>query len=79
MKSIDQYPIDLPIRLTAVLKRMRRAKGLTETAAGRLIGVSGKRIARLEEHPGNARFDLFARYVEALGGRINISQAARPR
>ena len=54
---------------------MRRGRGLSQAAAGRLIGVTGKHIARIEANPGNARFDLFARYIGALGGRLRLVKA----
>lgn len=76
MKPADEYIIEIPIRLTAVLRAMRRAKGLSQAAAGNLVGVSRKRVAQIEERPGDIQIDLFARYVSALGGRVVISSSA---
>lgn len=60
--------------LCEVLKNMRQSRGLSHAAAGRLIGVSAKRVARIEQRPGNTRFDLFARYIEAIGGSLHLSK-----
>ncbi len=62
--------------LSEVLRKMRQVRGLSQVAAGRLIGVSPKRIARIEQRPGNFRFDLFVCYVAALGCRLYVSKRA---
>ena len=69
------YPIDTPAQLRAVLRALRQARGLSQEQAGTLLGVSQKRIARIEAAPGRASLDQVAKLVALLGGRLSIQDS----
>ena len=69
------YPINTSTQLRAVLRGLRKAHGLSQADAGTRIGVSQKRLARIEAAPGVTSFDQIARLVSALGGRLVIQDA----
>ena len=72
------YPVDNPGQLRAVLKALRQSRHLSQAAAGRLLGVNQKRIARIESAPGVTSFTQIARLVAAYGGRVVIVDAPAP-
>jgi HTH-type transcriptional regulator / antitoxin HipB len=72
------YPVSTAQQLSAVLRGMRKARGLTQAQAGQLLGVNQKRAARIENTPGVTSFDQIARLVSALGGRIVIELKDAP-
>jgi HTH-type transcriptional regulator/antitoxin HipB len=67
------YPVTTSRQLQTVLRALRQTQGLSQTQAGLRLGVSQKRIARIEAKPGVTGFDQIARLVSALGGRLVIS------
>jgi HTH-type transcriptional regulator/antitoxin HipB len=73
------YPIDTPARVRAVLRGLRQARGLSQAQVGRLLGVSQKRVARIEAAPERTSFDQIARLVALLGGRVVIEEASAGR
>lgn len=64
------YPVDTPQQLRIILRTLRQSRGLTQAQLGRLLGVSQKRIARIEAAPERTAFDQVARMVSAMGGRL---------
>ena len=66
------HPVSTPIQLAATLRALRKSRGLTQEAVGRLLGVSQKRVAWIESVPGRTSFDQLSRLVAALGGRMVI-------
>jgi len=64
------YPVSTALQLRAVLRGMRKARGLSQAQVGLLLGVNQKRAARIEGAPGLTAFDQIARLVAALGGRV---------
>jgi len=75
-----QYPVNTSAQLRTVLRGLRQNRGLSQTQAGALIGVSQKRIARIEAKPGVTSFDQIAKLVATMGGRLVLEQneAASP-
>jgi HTH-type transcriptional regulator / antitoxin HipB len=69
------YPINTSAQLRAVLRGLRKARGLSQADTGARIGVNQKRMARIESAPGVTSFDQIARVVSALGGRLVIQDA----
>lgn len=69
------YPVTTSRQLQTVLRALRRTQGLSQAQAGLRLGVSQKRMARIEAKPGVTGFDQIARLVSALGGRLVISTA----
>lgn len=68
------YPVDTPQQLKTILRTLRQSRGLTQEEVGRMLGVSQKRIARIEAAPEVTGFDQIARLVSALGGSIHIGE-----
>lgn len=69
------YLINTSPQLRAVLRGLRKARGLSQADTGARIDVSQKRLARIEAAPGVTSFDQIARLVSALGGRLVIQDA----
>ncbi|MBC5764685.1 helix-turn-helix transcriptional regulator [Ramlibacter sp. GTP1] len=67
--------MDTPQQLRVILRTLRQSRGLTQAQLGVLIGVSQKRIARIEAAPEVTSFDQIARMVAAMGCSIVIQQA----
>jgi HTH-type transcriptional regulator/antitoxin HipB len=67
------YPVATSGQLRTVLRALRQAQHLSQTQAGLRLGVSQKRLARIEANPGVTGFDQIARLVSALGGRLVIT------
>lgn len=66
------YPVTTSGQLRAVLRALRQTQHLSQAQAGLRLGVSQKRLARIEANPGVTGFDQIARLVSALGGRLVI-------
>lgn len=63
--SID-FPIHLTSQLREHLRALRKARGLTQAALGRLLGVGQARIAEIESNPGAVSVDQLMKVVSAL-------------
>jgi HTH-type transcriptional regulator/antitoxin HipB len=70
------YPVDTPQQLRTILRTLRQSRGLTQAQLGQLLGVSQKRIARIEAAPEVTAFDQIARMVSAMGGRLVVEDLA---
>jgi HTH-type transcriptional regulator/antitoxin HipB len=70
------YPVDTPSQLKIILRTLRQSRGMTQEQLGQRIGVSQKRIARIEAAPEVTSFDQIARIVTALGHRIVVEKPA---
>ena len=68
------YPVDTPQQLRTILRTLRQSRGLTQTQLGQVLGVSQKRIARIEAAPEVTAFDQISRMVSALGCRLIIEE-----
>lgn len=66
------YPIDTLAQARAVLRALRHGRGLSQAQVGQLLGVSQKRVARIESAPDRTSFDQIAKLVAILGGRVVI-------
>ncbi|APW37721.1 hypothetical protein RD110_11350 [Rhodoferax koreense] len=73
------YLADSPQQLRTILRSLRQARGMTQAQLGERIGVTQKRIARIEAAPEKTAYDQIARIVTALGGRLVIDEPARHR
>ncbi len=67
------YPVTTPGQLRTVLRALRHTQHLSQTQAGLQLGVSQKRLARIEANPGVTGFYQIARLVSALGARLVIT------
>lgn len=73
------YPVDTPQQLRTILRSLRQASGLTQAELGQRLGVTQKRIARIEAAPEVTAFDQIARMVTAMGYRLVIAEPPRHR
>jgi HTH-type transcriptional regulator / antitoxin HipB len=73
------YPVDTPQQLRTILRSLRQASGLTQAELGQRLGVTQKRIARIEAAPEVTAFDQIARMVTAMGYRLVIEEPPRNR
>jgi HTH-type transcriptional regulator/antitoxin HipB len=71
------YSVDTPQQLRTILRSLRQASGLTQAQLGQRIGVTQKRIARIEAAPEVTAFDQIARMVTAMGYRLVIEEPPR--
>ncbi len=71
------FPVTTSGQLRTVLRALRQMQHLNQTQAGLRLGVSQKRLARIEANPGVTGFDQIARLVSALGGRLVITTPTR--
>lgn len=74
------YPVNTPQQLRTMLRSLRQARGLTQEQLGQRLGVSQKRIARIEAAPEVTSFDQIAHIITALGYRLIVAdpQASPP-
>ena len=68
------YSVNTPQQLRTILRSMRQASGLTQAQLGERIGVTQKRIARIEAAPEVTAFDQISRMVTAMGYRLMIEE-----
>lgn len=73
------YSVNTPQQLRVILRSMRQASGLTQAQLGERIGVTQKRIARIEAAPEVTAFDQISRMVTAMGYRLMIEEQAAHR
>jgi HTH-type transcriptional regulator/antitoxin HipB len=73
------YAVDTPQQLRTILRTLRQSRGLTQVQLGQMLGVSQKRIARIEASPEVTAFDQIARIVALLGCRLTIDEPPQHR
>ena len=61
-----------PSQLTAYLRSLRRARGLTQADLGARLGVSAARISNIERNPGVLSTALLLKLLQALGARLEL-------
>lgn len=66
------YPIQTPSQLTTHLKSLRKAKGLSQTQLGLLLGIGQARIADIEKNPGLISVEQLLRILHALDTRLAL-------
>ena len=71
------YKVNSPQQLRTILRTLRQSRGLTQTQLGQMLGVTQKRIARIEAAPEVTAFDQIARMVSSMGCSLVIEEAPR--
>lgn len=71
------YPVGAPLQLRAVLKSLRKSRGLTQAQLGARLGLSQKRIAGIENNPQVTSIDQISRLVSLLGARLVVEDLDR--
>lgn len=85
MKTLDQYLKKLPAAQRAAveegaqrkiaalrLQQAREAAGLTQEQVAERMGVTQATLSRLEHRP-DVKLSNIRRYIEAIGGRLEVS------
>ena len=68
------YPIQTSSQLTIHLKSMRQAKGLSQAALGKLLGVGQVRIANIENDPGAISVEQLIKILQLLDTRLCLQE-----
>ena len=68
------YPVNTPQQLRTILRSLRQSRGLTQDQLGQRLGVTQKRIARIEAAPEVTSFDQIARMVTAMGYQLLVQE-----
>ena len=66
------FPIHLTSQLREHLRALRKARGLTQAALGRLLGVGQARIAEIESNPGAVSLDQLMKVLSALHATLML-------
>lgn len=74
--------MNTPIRtsgtLGPLLKRMRKARNLSQADLGKLIGLSQERISAIESAPEKVTMDKLLTVMMALGANFSVSDSSSP-
>jgi HTH-type transcriptional regulator / antitoxin HipB len=72
------YLVHTAAQLSAHLKSLRQAKGLSQTALGKLLGVGQVRIADIEKNPGAISVEQLIKILQLLDTRLVLQPASPP-
>ena len=80
------YPVYFSEQLKIHLRSLRKAKGLSQTRLGQMLGVPQPRISELEAKPGAISVDTLFKLLGALDAQMLLrvkakkeARASRPR
>jgi len=68
-----KYFIASPSQLSNALRNVRKAHGLSQGGAGKLVGLLPKTISALENRPGSVTIDSLLRLLSALDLELVIA------
>lgn len=68
------YHISTPMQLAHTLRDVRKSRGLSQDAAGKLVGLLPKTISGLENHPEAASVDSLLKLLSALDLELIVSR-----
>jgi len=68
-----QYLISTSGQLSQALRNVRKAHGLSQDGAGKLVGLLPKTISALENRPGSATIESLLKLLSALDLELVIS------
>ncbi len=68
-----KYLISTPMQLSHALRDVRKSHGLSQEAAGALVGLLPKTVSSLENHPERASVESLLKLLSALGLEVQIS------
>jgi HTH-type transcriptional regulator/antitoxin HipB len=69
------YPISFANQLKQHLRSFRKARGLTQAALARRLGVVQSRVAQLERNPNAMSVDVLFRLLESLDVQLVLRDA----
>lgn len=68
------YPVQNSAQLSAHLKSLRQAKGISQAKLGKLLGVGQVRIADIEKNPGAVSIDQLVKILHLLDTRLVLQE-----
>ncbi len=68
-----KYLISTPGQLSQGLRNVRKARGLSQAGAGKLVGLLPKTISALENRPGSATIESLLKLLSALDLELVIA------
>ena len=71
-------PLQTAEQLSAHLKSLRQARGLTQAALGQRIGVKQVRVAEIEGDPGAISVQQLIEILHAMDARLLLADMAAP-
>lgn len=74
--QLPAAPVQTAGQLSAHLKSLRKARGMTQAELGQRIGVKQVRIADIERNPGAISVEQFIEIIHALDARLWVAKAA---
>jgi HTH-type transcriptional regulator/antitoxin HipB len=77
MAALQTFPIQAPAQLSVHIKSLRKARGLTQAALGKRIGVKQVRVADIENNPGAVSLDQLLQVLHALDARLLLADTHR--
>jgi HTH-type transcriptional regulator / antitoxin HipB len=72
------YPIRLTEQLKPQLRALRKARGLTQSQLGELIGIKQARMAEIEAHPGTVSLEQLVKLLSVLGASLHLHVEPAP-
>lgn len=72
------YVIQTPLQLSSHLRALRKARGLSQAALGRLLGVGQTRVARIEGDPTAISVEQLIEMLAALNVRLVLRDTEAP-
>ncbi len=72
------YPIQTPQQLSSHLRALRKARGLSQAALGRMLGVGQTRVARIEADPTSISVAQLIEVLAALRVRLVLRDSEAP-
>lgn len=72
------YPIQTPLQLSSHLRALRKARGLSQAALGRMLGVGQTRVARIEADPTSISVAQLIELLAALRVRLVLRDGEAP-
>ncbi len=76
MQSPQPLAIQAAAQLSAHIKSLRKARGMTQAELGLRIGVKQVRVADIERSPGSVSVDQMLQVLHALDARLLLAPAA---
>jgi len=64
--------VQIPSQLSSHLRALRKARGISQAALGRRLGLSQTRVARIEGDPLSVSVEQLLRVLAALGVQVSL-------
>jgi len=72
------FPLHTPEQLAAVLRDLRRQRGLTQAQAAAALGITQQSYSALEANAGRMSVHRLLRLLTILGGTVTVAAQSGP-